>query len=1157
MVIANLYTNLSSANCNPVSFEFLGGQFSTIQTPVLFSNGLRINTNDILQNCVDFTTNNKTSIFLTNLTKASDFLTDNSSPQLSGILTEIDSPVTGQLLFHSPVKDENLNVIKLKPFDSTLSRYYAVTSNYNDFNQDDVFKFIFQPDNSVVVENVKTQYYLTSFYGNTAEPNVSLLFQPKIQQVLSTEPYFVNGFNDAQRFDYALGHNTISLFEINDQFLLLRFQNAVTKSNTGVYVLSSLNYLTSSTPFPFQCSLNLISYEQAPALNSDIKDSFLAKYIVSPVSGSDVLNIDYNIKDEMYTQNYLGIFPFQYPKQTNHGVTYPLAFHGLKNYQTPEYNYSFGVQYVEGQNGVRRTYEKIYTGSNQNLGLDNVYLGYLANTIQMTFQPNIETLFYFTPTSERMPLSATGLIEDGAIAGEIPITADRISVKLQNYEELIPTMPQPPSISNYSNTWLCSWLSGSMEGDKIWMDRYYNPAYFTIEQALSTKVMQYVDRLYPEESYTFDTPSQMYMEPGVLYSYFHTGKQNRLNVIQHLSSNSILQVTNWNSSPLVDESPLMGEGIIYFNNPNNLQGKYFNLDGTTYALFPATTNLLSESKLTVSLWVNVKNWDNVTGTQIFGNYYNSGFGLINDASITTPIITLIDNNADNIYGNEIYNFNYKYTILQSLTSNHSSNKGNKFIQKFPDYSYWVFDSSTRFGVKYDVNNQITNTTVPISGNLFTNLDTISQIQMDSNQNLYLFDATRNECAIINSTGNLVLSTINLGTAANSIQVDLQDNLIPCYGMHSAIGNNNEILEIVGGNLYINKNLIANIGYVQQIMVDSSNFLWILNSQDTLTKVDINNKVIIFNNRIGLNATAPLIDCFNYGVQFRLMNIIRVPKDANSNACNNVDSPTEDRIIIIDSNEKNIYTVDTNGNLLTKLSFHAITNNDVSNLMTYGDLTGYEFLRKYTTNNKTLSWKLQLANPNGQNQIPMTLSYNVSGINQGWHHFTLVVDSENGIVRNYIDSILIDEQTFDPTVYQIYYNYRTSLLLGCETIQNTTINDIISIDSGYKFVGEVAELRLYDKSLSQGEIEQLYLSSPNVPNDYPLVWNMSTGDRNYIEQIKHWYKFQMPGSKSKYYNINIHNLEVPQQVKSVIEAGIESNIHKIAPTNTSLYKINWL
>jgi hypothetical protein len=50
--------------------------------------------------------------------------------------------------------------------------------------------------------------------------------------------------------------------------------------------------------------------------------------------------------------------------------------------------------------------------------------------------------------------------------------------------------------------------------------------------------------------------------------------------------------------------------------------------------------------------------------------------------------------------------------------------------------------------------------------------------------------------------------------------------------------------------------------------------------------------------------------------------------------------------------------------------------------------------------------------------------------------------------------------------------------------------------------------------------------------------------------------QMPGNKSKYFNINIHNLNVPDQVKQVIESGIKNNLNKIAPANTSLYKINW-
>jgi hypothetical protein len=46
----------------------------------------------------------------------------------------------------------------------------------------------------------------------------------------------------------------------------------------------------------------------------------------------------------------------------------------------------------------------------------------------------------------------------------------------------------------------------------------------------------------------------------------------------------------------------------------------------------------------------------------------------------------------------------------------------------------------------------------------------------------------------------------------------------------------------------------------------------------------------------------------------------------------------------------------------------------------------------------------------------------------------------------------------------------------QTIKNTNLNDIIQINDGYKFRGQIADLRLYGKSLTKGIIEQIYYSS---------------------------------------------------------------------------------
>jgi hypothetical protein len=1156
-ITANIYTNLSTINCNPISFYVLGNQFTTGQTPIIFNNGLRLNTHDCLSGCLSFTSNKRTSMFLTGLTKAKYVIKDNETPNDVGFLTQIDSPLVEDDIITTPVADEKLKVLKLDPIGNDFK---WVVSETDKINQDDVFNFIFQPDNSVVVESEKTQYLLTcipQFNIDGPQKNEStLLFKPRIYPPLSTSNLYI----DEQRFDYALGKNSITLYQINDNVGTIRFTFAVLKEDsTNSYIVSSLGYLTSTDRFPKEASINFVSYDEAPPLKSDIKDSFLVKYEITPVADLSALNVDLETTQQEYSQNYLGIFPFQYPTQTDVGVYYPLLMHGLKNYQTPEYNYSFGQEYIQGQKGVRRIYENIYTGTNQNLGLDYPYLGFKSNTLQILFQPDVDTPFFFTPSlnpdEDRVLLSKCGLIEDGAVANEVPLGADRIFIKQQDYQELIPGLPQPKSIQRFSNTWLCSWLSGNTDGNKIWMDRYYNPAYYTIDQALSAKVMVYNDRFDTSKNYTFDLPSEMYLEPGALYRYYHQGRKGRFSFVSYLSANEILEISKWDTSPLNDVSPVGGKGILYFNTASNLKGDYLELNGTNHALFPATTKLLEPSQMTVSMWLNVNDWRRVNGTQIFGNYYDSGFGLINESSLTTPIITLVDSDQ-----NRLYNLNYRFSNLGDFELTSNLVNGNKIIQRLPDFSYWVFDTKNINGVKYDVNNNILIETskVNITSQNLNLLNEITQLEIDKNENLYLYDNTSKRYIVLNTYGEFK-SLGSVSNETNRIEIDLNNNFIPCFGEFSVIDNQNNLWEIVGGNLYKNKIIFGNIGRVQDILVDAENYLWILNGQDKITKIDTKNNEVLFSYRVGLKATLPEDPCFDYDKKTRFMEFIRVPRDQNTDSCNPTINETEDRLVLVDLNYGNptIYIMNNDGKVLTKLNLIALTKNSNLNMLSFGGFTGYQYLRKFTTIKKELSWKIKIANPNGQNAKLLILPYDITNLSNDWHHFTLTFDSIKGVAKAYIDSMLSSEVKFEEQVNQIFYDYRTSLLLGCQTVKNTTLNDIIQIDDGYKFIGKIADLRIYNKSLTRGEIEQIYFSSSILGPDLPLLWNMKVGERNYIEQIKHWFKYQMPGSKSKYYNINIHNLDVPQEVKQLIENGIKNNLKKISPAHTSLYKVNWV
>ena len=186
---------------------------------------------------------------------------------------------------------------------------------------------------------------------------------------------------------------------------------------------------------------------------------------------------------------------------------------------------------------------------------------------------------------------------------------------------------------------------------------------------------------------------------------------------------------------------------------------------------------------------------------------------------------------------------------------------------------------------------------------------------------------------------------------------------------------------------------------------------------------------------------------------------------------------------------------------------------------------------------------------------MSLTHPVSSLPKGWHNFVFVFDSYNGVANYYIDTIKVDSVKFTPYL-ELYYDYRTSLLLGATTIKNTILNNLIDIDNGYKFVGSVGDLKMYNIVLNDNDVKQLYNSSTFSPEIQTLKWNMPVGKRNYIEEIKNWYKFQLPTNQSKYFNITIHNFGASSNVKNNIELAIRSIISKLSPANTSLYKINW-
>ena len=85
------------------------------------------------------------------------------------------------------------------------------------------------------------------------------------------------------------------------------------------------------------------------------------------------LNKDFS-NSNLYTQNYLGLFPVENPSFNFDGsASYLLYIHGLKNYQTPEYEYAIGSPLIPSSPAIRRVYNKIFSGTNQKNGYQKLF----------------------------------------------------------------------------------------------------------------------------------------------------------------------------------------------------------------------------------------------------------------------------------------------------------------------------------------------------------------------------------------------------------------------------------------------------------------------------------------------------------------------------------------------------------------------------------------------------------------------------------------------------------------------------------------------------------------------------------------------------------------------------------------------------------------
>ncbi len=781
-----------------------------------------------------------------------------------------------------------------------------------------------------------------------------------------------------------------------------------------------------------------------------------------------------------------------------------------------------------------REYSRIYTGTNQENGYVNPFLEFSTDTIENILKKDKSTYFHYPKTAEKMPLSASELIDSGAFAGSMPYRADRIFKKQANYEKYS-YWGKTQQEGMERGVWLCAWLSGNDSDPTqtpIWMDRWYNPGSF------DSLLMAFTNN----SSAVYDIPSELTFDPGVWYKYDHIGDFANTQIVNTLCGLKV-HLESWNNQVYIDTSSYQNNGNIQnFSETCKSNG----VDGEKTALKLNGINQYGSilynnvfdvsSDVSCSVWVNSNNWYEQPSHHLISNGLRGGWSIGINNGFFNPYVVALDQSGNMVFNNQIGNF-YKNIILPGISNPVS------FAQDSELYT-WVLDNGIYedhkhlYKIDYDGN-------VDNAVHFDSSINLVDML-IDASNSVWVTDGIN--ISSFNTYCQLISTNILSGT---KLVLDGYNNLTAFDAIDACNFDNRYYWTIENGDVFYTS--LSSEKFTALSAMSASNvqctkdYVWILYDYDKIIRLDEYLDPVTHNTSFIIGASASIPDVSYSNISGR-----------NLFFTNENNSPN-DYVWILQPSTEYLYKYNINLDLIHKTNMSYVKY-PISTNAIKGDASGYQWNRLFnygTLDNEMPQIEASVylrTNTDSLTCQKYTTIIPISSLTvNDWHMFTFNINNTNNILSFYMDSILRDTISI-PASSSIYYKYETPLLLG------GNIGKINSLDEEFDKMGKLYhngsfdDVRIYTTPLNNSDIRHIYLSKFEFRD---LVWNMPIGYQSYIEEIVRFFKFKMPGQKSQYYNIHLKGLQITDEgVRKIIEGIIKDSIQKIAPLYTSLYKIIW-
>jgi len=271
---------------------------------------------------------------------------------------------------------------------------------------------------------------------------------------------------------------------------------------------------------------------------------------------------------------------------------------------------------------------------------------------------------------------------------------------------------------------------------------------------------------------------------------------------------------------------------------------------------------------------------------------------------------------------------------------------------------------------------------------------------------------------------------------------------------------------------------------------------------------------------------------------------------------------DDFFWIIDSNNKILNKTDSSFERVACFflpdSLDPINTSDedfMSYSFTKPPITAYDWHRKYTwINGGKLdnNFSASVYTLSGNNISKNTLSSSTPLYDKQWYHIALTYDKPSGVLKMYLDNILVSEKVIDAN-QDVYNFFDNGVVIGATQLKTGTINSELNCNM-YSFNGQIYDTRIYDYELTQSKLANIILESIKIE---PIEWNIQVNKRQYMEQIERFFMNRVPGNASQFYKIKLSGFDITDQsIKNTIEEIVKQNIERISPAYTTLYGIEW-